>query len=922
MPFSRIRTRDCAGTCGRWAQASECRSIDSAHLCSGNAGGKRFGWGFGVVLALWASTWLVVPALLKWQLPPRLSAALGRTVSLGDAGFKPWNLVLTLDDLAVAGPTGASEPLLKLKRLSADLAISSIFRRAPVIEALDIDAPQLHLTRTSPGHYDIDDLLATLAPRLDAPPAEPVRFALYNLQVRDGALAFDDRPVARVHRVEALQIAMPFLSNLPADVEVKVEPRLAFKLNGTAFDTGARATPFAQTNTGELKLAMVDLDLAPYLGYLPASLPVRVAHGTVSADIRVEFAMPKGGPPSVALKGSTGASNLLLIEPAGAPLLGLQRLQLDLRDVQPLVRKLAFEALRIDGSKLHASRDAAGRINLLGLAVAASAAAPHGPPAAASGAPVPAAAPAWQIGVEALELADAKVLWNDASVKPAAAVQLDGVAFAARQIQWPLRRPIPVTLKGALRAQGPAGLALAEFTGEGPVTDHDALLKVGVTDLSLSVLAPYISNAVPQKVDGRLTAQARLDWSGAVDAPRLKVDLDSLTVDALKLSEGEGRSSREVMTLKQLAVGDTHVDLLAHDVELGSVKLLRPSVNLAREADGRLSVLRRMAEHDTLVASTIAKVAIAPKAVSGAGVTSPGPVWKVKLKDVLVEGGQLAFTDELVRRGDDPVRITVSDLRLAVQGIAWPAARTAALAKVQLSARVDRSSAERGKARARGFVQYSGGVGLEPPMATGKLRVERLPMQLFDPYVTQQLQVSLLRAEASFQGNVSVQRLPAGLEMKLAGDVLLGDVNVVTKPQGGQVASANNTEDLLSWQALALKGFRFAMAPTARPRLDIEDLSVTDLDTRLVITEQGKFNLQTAALPAAASAGDGARRERARCDGCGQSADRRAGRRNAHDQRTHRLHRPLHPAQLQRGDDRDERAGRRLQFGQPGDGRG
>ena len=70
------------------------------------------------------------------------------------------------------------------------------------------------------------------------------------------------------------------------------------------------------------------------------------------------------------MKGRLGANGLTFTDAAGAPLLDWQSLQLGLRDVQPLARKLAFDTLRIEGLRLQATRDAAGRINLLQLAAA------------------------------------------------------------------------------------------------------------------------------------------------------------------------------------------------------------------------------------------------------------------------------------------------------------------------------------------------------------------------------------------------------------------------------------------------------------------------------------------------------------------------------------------------------------------------
>ena len=82
--------------------------------------------------------------------------------------------------------------------------------------------------------------------------------------MRDAQVRFDDRLVSRVRTVEALQLALLFLSNLPAVavvVELKAEPRLAFKLGGTPFDDRAKAMPFAQRRNGAPTLMMIDLDL-------------------------------------------------------------------------------------------------------------------------------------------------------------------------------------------------------------------------------------------------------------------------------------------------------------------------------------------------------------------------------------------------------------------------------------------------------------------------------------------------------------------------------------------------------------------------------------------------------------------------------------------------------------------------------------
>ena len=142
---------------------------------------RRLAWAGFAVLVLWALAWLAVPPLLKWQAQTRLGEALGRSVSLGEVSFKPWSLELSVTDITVGAAPGAAapEPLLRVARLYVDADIRSLFRRAPVIEALQIDAPQLRVARTAAGRYDVDDLIAKFTPKADDSAAEPARFALY-----------------------------------------------------------------------------------------------------------------------------------------------------------------------------------------------------------------------------------------------------------------------------------------------------------------------------------------------------------------------------------------------------------------------------------------------------------------------------------------------------------------------------------------------------------------------------------------------------------------------------------------------------------------------------------------------------------------------------------------------------------------------
>ncbi|HEY8973343.1 MAG TPA: DUF748 domain-containing protein, partial [Burkholderiaceae bacterium] len=551
---------------------------------------RRLAWAVGAVLVLWLVTWLAVPPLVRWQAPRQLSAALGRDVTLGGVDFHPWALEVVLHDLAVAAapaasgtasspaPAASAAPLLQVARVRANVALSSIFRRAPVIEAIDIDQARIALARTAPGHYDIDDLIRRFAPKPDARPSEPVRFALYNLQVHDLALRLDDRPAGHVHVVDKFELSLPFLSNLPANVDITVQPHLAFRLNGAPFDSAAQATPFAATDHGMLKLTLADLDVRPWLGYLPESLPLRLNAGALSADLSLAFSQPARGATSMTLKGWVAARDVAASSVGGQPLLAWKQVRVGLADVQPLAHKLAFDSVKLDGVQWFLDRDASGAVDPLREGTTPRPAAPPAKTAAAASAPASAAeaspsAP-WDVRVAALDIAGSRIVWNDASTKPAATLVLDDLALQAKAIAWPSTAPATFTASAKVATGATNAAAAASATGaarlalEGKAGSSDAQVAITLTDLSLQAFAPYLAQALVPRVDGRLGAKASLTWSDKAGASALKIALAEASLDALRV---QPPGAPQAASWDRLDVSDLQVDVSGRTLTLGGV---------------------------------------------------------------------------------------------------------------------------------------------------------------------------------------------------------------------------------------------------------------------------------------------------------------------------------------------------------------
>lgn len=550
------------------------------------------------LLGLWALGWLGLPPLLKWQGEKIASEQLGRPVRIGKVDFKPWTLELTLNDVAVAGADGAPDQF-SVKRVYADAELQSVFRLAPVIDAIQIEVPAVRLTHLGDGRYDIDDILARLAAR--AQPAEPARFALYNIDLSGGRIDFDDRAVGRQHEVRDLRLALPFISNLPSQRQIKVQPQLAFVANGSAFDSRAEALPFDASRHTDAAFRLSGLDLQPYLGYIPPGLPIKLQAATVDADLRLGFEQTPQ--PSLRVGGTLTVSGLKSVDGQGADALAFDALKVQLGEVRPLERKVHLAAVELNGPHLALRRQADGQFNLLVTpgganapesgavgAGAASAEARLGsasaqPPASrASGAAAAAAAPAWQVAIDKLAVHGGTLDFTDDTTAvdgmPAAAVRLNELELAAATIGLPFAQPLSFSGSAALvgtegltppipdaaparaaraprqararrdqpseAAPAPQASASAargsvpsiEF--QGTAAEPGAEVNARIAHLPLGLAAPYLAPHLVPRLTGELDAHVGLQWAPpqARDLPpELKIAAEQLTLRQLMLAE-------------------------------------------------------------------------------------------------------------------------------------------------------------------------------------------------------------------------------------------------------------------------------------------------------------------------------------------------------------------------------------------------
>lgn len=804
---------------------------------------RGVGWAAVAVLALWLLTWLSFPWAAKHLIEKQGSQALGRALTVGKVEFSPWTMELALHDLALAGADGQPEPQVSIARIYIDAELSSLLRWGPVVDAIQVDAPHIRLAQVEPGKLDIQDILDKFNenPKDDSSGDLP-RFALYNIEISDGRLAFQDKVAGASHLLKDLQLKLPFLSSLPSKRQVKVAPELSFDLNGSRFASEAQSTPFAQDRKTAATLTVKDLDLKPYLPYWPASLPLKLQDAVLQATIDVAFEQQADS--VVRLSGNVKATGAKLQDLAGKDWLQWEALDIDLADVQPLAGLVKLGRVSLQKPVLALHLDANGQLLKFpepaktdktatpAPAASAEAASPDAATTAAAAssegaAPASAAPMPWKIEVAQWDVQQGQLSWTDDTVRPAAEVKVRDFALSGSHVTWPMEGDSQ--FQGRLALAGFEGDAHARLSGHG--TLEAGQVGLVLDGVPFEVGRAYVSQFLQPLLRARAQGTAGLAWNKG----HLFAVVPELAVQNLSLGEDKA----PLAAWKRLAVENARIDMTQRTVHTALLQLDAPQVKVSRDSKGQWM-------YESWLRKAPVKEAAAQHHPQAKAKTSGAaePAWAVLADHTRIRDGVVLLEDGQAPR---PVRAALAGLNLDVKGLDSHMGK--APIDIQLQTQVLPVNAK-GVARASksdGKLDFAGQLRMAPHMAAeGRLQAQRLPLHLFESYMDGVVNMRMLSALASFDGKLRYADGGNGPTVHVQGDAGLHDVYVQTVHRTGtaEKTTMEAGEDLLRWKQLQLSGLALDMQPHKPLSVQVQKTLLRDFFARVVVQPNGRLNLQ------------------------------------------------------------------------------
>jgi uncharacterized protein involved in outer membrane biogenesis len=725
---------------------------------------------------------LAAPSLIRSQIASRASEALGRPVTVGDVSLNPFILKLTVERLHCGDADGRTA-FIDVDQLTANASWASLFRAAPILDELRVEGPHVRIQRTAPQRFNFTDILERLASKPAAPDTDPARFAVSNIALHGGEIDFDDRVLNATHRVDHIELGIPFIASLPSDTDIFVQPLLAMNVDGSPLKAQGQTKPFASSRESSITFGFDRLDLARYVGFAPTPLPVAVPSGKLSGVLSLNFVMAEAHP-SIRLTGRLALDELKVAGKDGGALLDLAHGDAELTVLEPLTSRYRLGAVNLERASVRYASLPGGKSNFDALTA-------PGP----TGEPAPAAdtkAQPMDVRIDRLTLKDSHLQYADLAAGSPAHLDLDHLQGSLLGLSTVKAAPARLDMaaqmaEGSVSTQGKLDLPAGNYSG-----------RLVLKDVSLAALVPLTPPLLNADITGgKVGADGTiaLDWH---DTAKIQLTQTKASLDGFTLVPRGGHASP--VTWTSLTASIARVDTATREARVDEVLLGGLSLDVQRLANGNVDL-----------------ASVMPPSASAAH--PAGSDWHWSVAHLGLNDGKVTLRDAKApgkRNG-----VTLSASAFNVDGLSDDLRKPL---KLDLDG-----------ALGEGAFVVSGTVRPDPLDADLTVQTTRIDVAPLQTLVTVPLNVRVGSGLLSMDGQVrySAQGKDTA-KIAYRGKATLGRVRILDKV---------TNDDFLRWTSLSASNMVVALGDGV-PRVAVGGLALDDFYARVIINATGRLNLQ------------------------------------------------------------------------------
>ncbi len=757
-----------------------------------------------------------LPGMIESKAKEFVAEKFNRQLTVRKLDLDWFGLVVRLDGVQLSNQDRETV-LASFDHLFVELSPETFSGFNPVVKEVKLVNPMIHIVRDQNRKSNIRDIV-TYFMKMEGGDSKKTLFSINNIQVENGTIRVDDEARRKQLLIEELNIGIPFIANMPSEIDIFVRFGISAKINKDKIELTGKSRPAFGKKSGKLGIKLDRLDLPTYLGYFPFDPGFRLKSGKFSTDLDVTFAKRDVDRRPVYVEGDITLQSLWLTEPNGADVFRLPELKINVGKSDITSGEINVERISLKNPGVSLDRNSKGQ-------------------------------------------------WNFDRILSAGSWSAEKTEKTEKENGSSSRRPLAINL------------------GQLVISDGRFRLIDNVSGIRLK--------------NNHLSTMLGIRWSRSAEGQNSLVAKGDITLGSLRLSE---RNGTDVFSIPELKISVGKSDILSGKVGIERVSLKNPKVSLDRNAKGQWNFERLL---DT------GKPVPGKNGSSGNGKTASGHAWVVDLKQFVVSGGQLQFTDGIFTK---PVNVSarnfgfdvngllldVTERRLTVNrivssgtrvqvvhsmpellekyrkekraGIAKDATHKVAaqtgfrfqvkqagitdwafhfenrnvkqpivtrisqleIATENLSDSMDKPVplSVRAKVNDRGNISVKGDVAVSPMEANLDVDVRDVDIRFIQPYIDNYVNLSLRQADLSIKGKLALKQEDNILRGQFSGGGAIGNLVAVDQLTGRSV---------ISWKDLAFEGVDVNLEPLS---VMIDKAKMSNVAARIILLADGRLNLQ------------------------------------------------------------------------------
>ena len=468
-------------------------------------------------------------------------------------------------------------------------------------------------------------------------------------------------------------------------------------------------------------------------------------------------------------------------ETDGGDFMGWERLRVGLSPATLVTHSVVFRTIELVRPFGHVTLERGGRLNYADILTRLGPGAPAGP-----GEPR-------TVAIGHLSIEGAQVVFLDRSLAEPFATTLGPLSLELNGFSTRPNSRNPYAFAGRTEAG-------EQFRWDGDFS-LEPLASRGSFRIERFVLPkyhPFYRDQVAfQVLDGNLSLKAgyAFQWSEGHHV----MQLQDASVDLLDFKVAQGLTAPELV-LPRVEARGVDADLIARAVRVASLGLRDGRIAVTRDARGGIDLVRMLTPK--------------PQPPS-----APAAPWKLELKELQLDGFQVSFKDLGTVR---PVQAVAEDVELSLKGFSLD---PAAQAQLKLSLKLNGAAG----------ISAEGTVAPLRPALDLAVKVDRLSLPPFDPYLAPDLDVRLNRGLLSLDGRLRADF--QGRKDDSAG--FRGNLRL----DGFEAADGVKREPFLGYRRLTLTGLDLRTNPDT---VSIQSVDLLEPNPRLVVDPDGSTNVARA----------------------------------------------------------------------------